>query len=159
RAFEHVDDPVAAAVGLHRGDVEAQAGRSFAAGGQPLHGEAPDPRLLRRCHCFGREPERVTAAGLYLPAHHRLARTGREIELALPYAPVAREHRETGIGVPTRDRVLARGSDLAARGGQRSLPGSSSMFTSLKVTTCTSVTKRVGRYMSQTHASRSVSSK
>ena len=85
-----------------------------------------------------------------------------EIELALAHPPVAVEDRVAGAP-RTRPRPRPRRlPDDAARVGharQRSLPGSSSTFTSLKVTTRTSATKRVLRYMSHTHASRSRSSK
>src|SRR5262249_34484197 len=159
RAFQYVDDPLSATVGHHRGNVEPQAGGPFSVVRQPLHREAPDSHLLRPRHRLGRDPERVTATGLHLAEDDRRPRTRDQIELPPASPPVAREHHVARVGVPPCNRVLTRGSDLAARGGQRSLPGSSSMFTSLKVTTCTSVTNRVGRYMSHTHASRNVNSK
>jgi len=51
------------------------------------------------------------------------------------------------------------GGGGGSSGSSRSLLASSSMFTSLNVTTRTFFTKRAGRYMSQTHASRMATSK
>ena len=129
---------------------------------EPASRQQPEPLTLAGRHRFGRRAERVTAAGLHLAERDRVGVSDDEIELALSNPPIAVEHRVTGGRVPLGNRVFAvltHESSSVSHALQRSLPGSSSTFTSLKVTTRTSATNRVFRYMSHTQASRNFNSK
>ena len=120
--------------------VTASAGTPKALAATRLHLAEDDHPVARRRR--GRSRRRGSASCDRAPRSHR-SRTTRRLS---PH-PVRRrcggDRRRPGEPRPR----------------QRSLPASSSMFTSLNVRTCTFVTKRAGRYMSQTHASASSSRK
>ena len=164
RGFEHVDDPAAA----RRPGAPT---RRRSADPRPAPGaSASQRRASNRSRCCLRtvtastgEPERVAAPGLHLAEHDERRPARDQVDLAFADAassgrrPRSRARRTTSATASSPAAPVG-----AARVGhqcQSSLPGSSSTLTSLKVTTCTSATNRVWRYMSHTHASRSCSSK
>ena len=171
RAFDHLDHRRGAALDQHRRDVEAQRRAA------PALGTAPSQRMasvrIARCFVardrFGRRAERGAACG-------SSPRRTRRTRAAAERPGRARPRGSASCGraivvarrlVPARDQVLAprpsarRGSGAAVARHRLTgpCPASSSMLTSLNVTTRTLATKRAGRYMSQTHASCSSSSK
>ena len=118
------------------------------------------------------EPKASTAPRLYLAEHQDGLPTQHQIKLAFTDTPVPIEHAVAALLVPGRHRVFTDGTQSAARIRTRtgraargplaethnSLANSSTL-TSRKVKTLTLLTNRAGRYMSQTQASRSSSSK
>src|SRR5882724_1722405 len=161
RVRQDVDLPAAAAVGTNRGDVEAQRRAGSDVIAEPPAGQPPEPLLLTDGDGFGGRAEGVAPPRLHLAERDRSRSAHDKVELAFADAPVAVEHLVARGLVPRRGGVFSRPAYDATGVAQiqRSLPGSSSTFTSLKVTTRTSATNRVLRYMSHTHASRRRSSK
>src|SRR3954447_13394696 len=157
RGFEDVDSGRAIARGEDRHDVEAQLPGPPVVRGQPLVRQSSDPELLTACHGLGTDAEGVRGAGLDLAEHHDALALEHQIQLARARPPVAIEHRVAALDVPGAGQRLAVGAERPAL--HSSLPASSSMLTSLNVTTRTLATNRAGRYMSQTQASCSSSSK
>src|SRR5262249_40413956 len=146
--LDNRDDPAPAAVGPHVGHIEPHDCGTRAVRREPLTRQPAQPRLLANRDCLRRRSETIAAPGLHLTEHERRSALRNDIDLAPAHAPVAVEHVVTGVEIPRCRRVFPVAPHYGARGRHSSSGGSSSTLTSLKVTTCTSATKRVGRYIS-----------
>jgi hypothetical protein len=138
-------------------DVDATS-RWVELGRQPTQ-----PGGLGIVHCLGTTSTRGRGDGLHLD-HDPLAADHREyVDLAACQLDVASENAHPPAVEECGGDVFPEGTDgPASRRRVAQIVGvgsSSSMLTSRKVSTRTRLTNRAGRYMSQTQASTSVSSK